>query len=347
MSRRFIVAVGLLGVLGSACAGGQAGSDDPEATLRLGHFPNLTHATAIVGIDKGIFQKSLGSTKLETTQFNAGGDAVTALFSKAIDATYIGPNPAINAFQKSNGEAIRIIAGATSGGAFLVVKPKIDGAKDLAADGGKRKVIATPQLANTQDVALRAWLKEQGYETTTEGGGDVEVKSQENAVSLETFRAGQIDGAWVPEPWATRIVEEGGGKILIDERDLWPNETYVTTHLIVRTEYLSENPEVVKALLQGHIEADAYIHENEADAKETVNAGIESRTGKAIATEVLDKAWPNLTFTVDPAAASLERSADQAVELGLLEDADLEAIYDLDLLNALLRADGREEVDGL
>jgi NitT/TauT family transport system substrate-binding protein len=337
-------------LLGAACGGGggaaadvtETGSTSKDGTaLRLGYFPNLTHATAIVGVEEGFFTDALGETKLETKTFNAGGDAVTALFGNSIDATYIGPNPAINAFQKSDGAAIRIIAGATSGGAYLVTKPDITSADDLEGT-----TLATPQLGNTQDVALRAWLKEQGLDTTIEGGGDVEIKPQENAVSLETFRSGDIDGAWVPEPWATRLVQEGGGNVLVDERDLWPKGRYVTTHLIVRTQFLNDEPDVVKALLEGHIAADDYIRDNSDEAKQVVNAGIEKLTTKAIAEKVLDAAWSNLTFTVDPVAASLERSKEDAVELGLLEDVDLKGIYDLDLLNELLEADGREEVDG-
>ncbi len=335
LSRILVVTLLLAG-----CSAGQTA--DESRALRLGYFPNVTHATAILGVEKGLFAEHLGATKLETKTFNAGGDAVTALFGNSLDATYIGPNPAINAFQKSGGEAIRIISGATSGGAFLVTKEEITNPDDL-----KGKTLATPQLGNTQDVALRAWLNDQGYETTAEGGGDVEIRPQENSVSLETFRSGDIDGAWVPEPWATRLIQEGGGKVLIDERDLWPNERYVTTHLIVRTEYLEENPDVVKALLQGHLEADDYIHTNEDEAKKTVNEGIEKITTKAIPDAVLDAAWKNLTFTVDPVATSLAKSKEQAVELGLLEEVDLEGIYDLDSLNELLEADGREAVEGL
>jgi NitT/TauT family transport system substrate-binding protein len=354
MSRRrvFAAAIVAMGVLAAACGddatGGatRAGSGDSASAageaLRLGYFPNLTHATAIVGVEKGFFAKALGGTKLETKTFNAGGDAVTALFGNSIDASYIGPNPAINAFQKSNGEAIRVISGATSGGAFLVTKKDIDGADDL-----KGKKLATPQLGNTQDVALRAWLSSEGLETDTSGGGDVQILNQENSVSLETFRDGNIDGAWVPEPWATRLVDEGGGKVLVDEADLWPNGRYVTTHLIVRTQYLEEHPDAVKALLEGHLDADGFIREHEEEAKTVVNGGIEKLTTKPIASDVLDKAWENLTFTPDPVAASLEKSKDDAVALGLLEPVELKGIYDLAPLNALLEAAGREEVEGL
>ena len=317
-------------MVAAACGGGNddtsgqvTGTGSPAAsapaaggdTLRLGYFPNLTHATAIVGVEKGFFQKHLGDTKLETKTFNAGGDAVTALFGDSIDASYIGPNPAINAFQKSKGEAIRIISGATSGGAFLVTKT--DDQRRRRPRRARRS--RRRQLGNTQDVALRAWLKEEGWRRRRTAAATSRSMPQENAVSLETFRPGDIDGAWVPEPWATRLVQEGGGKVLVDEGDLWPNGRYVTTHLIVRTEYLEEHPDAVKALLEGHLEADAYIHDNEDEAKTVVNSGIEKLTTKAIATKVLDAAWKNLTFTVDPVASSLEKSTNDAVELGLLE----------------------------
>jgi NitT/TauT family transport system substrate-binding protein len=224
-------AIGLL--LGAVLvAGGPAGastpvqSDGEPTTLRLGYFPNVTHATAIVGVESGIFEDQLGKdVDLELSTFNAGPAAVEALFADALDATYIGPNPAINAFAQSDGEAIRIISGATSGGAFLVVKPEIKNVKGL-----KGTTLATPQLGNTQDVALRAFLKEKGFETTTDGGGDVSIVPQDNAVTLAAFQAGDIDGAWVPQPWAERLISEGGGKVLVDERDLWPDGQYVTTH---------------------------------------------------------------------------------------------------------------------
>src|SRR5687767_7770542 len=208
----------------------------------------MTHATAIVGTEKGIFAEKLGANKLNTKTFNAGPDVVTAILAGALDASYIGPNPAINAFAQSNGEAIRIISGATSGGAFLVVKPEINSAADL-----KGKKIATPQLGNTQDVALRFWLKQQGFKTDAQGGGDVSVLPQDNAQTLETFKSGAIQGAWVPEPWGTRLIQEGGGKVLLDEKTLWPNGQFVTTHLIVSTKFLKNHPDAVKRLVEGQV----------------------------------------------------------------------------------------------
>ena len=176
---------------------------------------------------------------------------MTALLAGAIDATYIGPNPSVNAFQQSHG-AVRVVAGAASGGAYLVVKPNIDSAADL-----KGKKVASPQLGNTQDIALRSWLKQHGLKTDANGGGDVSVIPQDNATTLDTFRQGAIAGAWVPEPWATRLVDEGGGKILVDERTLWPQGQYVTTDLLVSTSFLKAHPDVVKRLLEGQDETPA------------------------------------------------------------------------------------------
>jgi aliphatic sulfonates family ABC transporter substrate-binding protein len=329
----------------AACGGDDGGGSGSgggggATTLRLGYFPNLTHATALAGIEQGIFARALGDgVKLQPQAFNAGPAATEALFSGAIDATYIGPNPAINAFVKSKGEAIRIISGATSGGAFLVVKPGITDVQGL-----RGKKIATPQLGNTQDVALRSWLAKAGLKTTTEGGGDVSIVPQENSQTLETFQAGDIDGAWVPEPWATRLEQEGGGKVLVDEATLWPGGRYVTTHLIVRTEFLKQNPGVVEGLLRGQVEANKLVNDNPAEAQKLVNAGIEKVTGKGLKPEVIAAAWKRLEFTDDPIADSLRTSAANAKALGFLQTDELDGIYDLDPLNKVLAEAGEGQV---
>jgi len=205
----------LLAACGSSGSATKSGSGSTGSVkVRLGYFPNVTHATAIVGVEKGLFAKALGTDGLDPKTFADGTAASEALSAGAIDATYIGSGPAINLFQKSGGKAIRIVSGATSGGASLVVKPGIASAKEL-----KGKTLSTPKLGNTQDVSLRSWLKRVGYTTTTTGGGDVKIAPQENSQTLDAFKAGTIDGAWVPEPWATRLVVEGGGKVLVDERD--------------------------------------------------------------------------------------------------------------------------------
>ena len=317
-------------------AAGAAPKQD-RVPLRLGYFPNVTHATAVVGVESGLFEEKLGSgAELETSTFNAGPQVVEALNSNALDASYIGPNPAINAFAQSGGEAIRIVSGATSGGAFLVVKPEIKNAKDL-----KGKKVASPQLGNTQDVALRTWLKKKGLKTDTAGGGDVSIVPQENAQTLDLFRQGEIDGAWVPEPWATRLVQEGGGKILVDERKLWPEGRYVTTHLIVRTEFLDDHPDAVKKLLEGHVAANDLIRNDTARAEQLVAQGIDKATGKPIAPELVTASFENLVFTNDPVASSLRKSAKDAEAVGLLKPVNLKGIYSLKLLNQVLKQQGQ------
>jgi len=333
------VAIIALTACGSSDKKSSAKADAAAVTVRLGYFPNITHASAITGVEKGFFAQALGTNKLETSTFNAGPAAVEALFSEAIDAAYLGPNPAINAYAKSQGAAIRIISGATSGGASLVVKPEIDGPAAL-----KAKKLASSQLGGTQDVALRNWLASNGLKTDPQGGGDVSIVPQENAQTLETFRSGDIDGAWVPEPWATRLVQEGGGKVLVDERTLWPEGKFVTTHLVVRTKFLREHPDAVRRLLEGQVKANDFVNKNTADSQAAVNAGIEKISGKKLSAAVIQGAWPNMTFTNDPIASSLRASADHAKTVRLLGAVSLTGIYDLRLLNGVLRAAHEEQV---
>jgi NitT/TauT family transport system substrate-binding protein len=334
------------------------GSDDPKAssgtaaaadatsatavTLRLGYFPNVTHAPALVGLQEGLFQDSLGpNVTLETSAFNAGPEAIEAIASGALDASFIGPNPAINYFAKTNGEGVRIVSGTTSGGAFFVVKPEINGPKDL-----KGKSVASPQLGGTQDVALRSWLQDNGLETDTAGGGDVSVLPQANADTLAAFIDGSIVGAWVPEPWATRLILEGGGKVLVDERDLWPDGQYVTTHLIVTTEFLEKHPDTIANLLRGLVASIDAIDADPAAAQAATNAGIAEITDKPLQDEVIQAAWKNLHFTLDPIAASLTDSAKDAEAIGLLEPVDLTGIYDLTILDSVLAELGLDPVEG-
>lgn len=314
--------------------------EDSPVELRLGYFPNVTHAPGLVGVSEGILADALGDNVNLTAQaFNAGGEAIEALFNGALDASYIGPNPAINGFTRSDGQALRIISGATSGGAFLVVREGITTSADLAGT-----TLGTPGLGNTQDVALRAWLAAEGLETDLEGGGDVSIAPQANGQMLEAFVAGSLDGAWVPEPWATRMINEGDGHVLVDEADLWPGGEFVTTHLIVATAFLDEHPEVVRRLLEGHVAAVAFVNEHPEEAQAVVASAIEELTGGQLPEGTLSAAWQNLTFTVDPIASSLFVSATHARELGLLETDALDGIYDLTLLNEVLRDAGEPEI---
>jgi NitT/TauT family transport system substrate-binding protein len=301
--------------------------------LRLGFLANITHEPALVGIAKGYFTKDLGkNVTLKTTIFSTGTEETTALLAGQLDAAYVGPNPALNAWQKSNGTAIKIISGAASGGASLVVKKGITSAAQL-----KGKSLATPSLGNTQDVAVRYWLKQHGLTTTPTGGGDVSIKPiKPNSAAVLEFASGQIDGGWEPEPYATEMVLDGGTR-LVNEASLWPGGQFVTTQLIVRTEFLERYPQTVEALLRGHVDAVQWATQHPAEAKTVVNDGINALTGTPLKPEVLDRAWHNLTITDDPIAASLQRSAENAVTAGVAtKQADLHGIYELSILNRIL-----------
>jgi len=327
---------------GKTASSGGATTAGAPTTVRLGYFPNVTHAPAIVAVEKGYFAEALGANKLETKTFNAGPEAVEALLSGAIDAAYVGPNPAINAYQKSGGAAIRIVSGSTSGGAALVVSGDITSAADLTG-----KTLASPQLGGTQDVALRAWLKSKGLSSDTSGGGDVSIKPQANGDTLDQLKQGLIAGGWVPEPWASRLVQEGGGKVLVDEKTLWPGGQFVTTHLIVSAELLKRRPDVVTALIKGEAKAIDYLAASPVDAQKVVNDSITTITGKGLKPEVITQAFANLAFTLDPIAPSLSKSATDAKEAGLLDSTDIKDIYDLTLLNDVLTSAGKPSVKGL
>ena len=290
-----------------------------------------------------MFEEALGpDVELELLTFNSGTEVVEAMFAGSLDASFIGPNPAINGFAQSDGEALRIVSGTTSGGASLVVAEGIETPEDLAG-----KTLASPSLGNTQDVALRAWLAEQGYETDTSGGGDVTITPLDNADTLTAFQAGDLDGAWVPEPWATRLVDEGGGHVLLNEAELWPDGQFVTTHLISATEYLDEHPDVIKSLITGLGQAIDEASADPAGAQKVTNDGIEKVTTSRLSDETIAGAWENLEFTLDPIASSLQGSADDAIAVGLLDPVELDGIYDLTLLNEVLAERGDAEVSGI
>ncbi|WP_163547005.1 ABC transporter substrate-binding protein [Candidatus Frankia nodulisporulans] len=340
------VALALVGCSSSGSDGSSVDSTSStpgqvSGTLRLGYFPNLTHAPALYGVEKGIFTKDLGSgVTLKPATFNSGTQEGEAILSGAIDAGYIGPNPAVNSFIKSNGDAIRIISGVTSGGASLVVRPEIASVADL-----KGKTIATPGLANTQDVALRYFLKKNGLKTDTQGGGDVSIKPQDNSLTVDAFQNKAIDGAWVPEPTASRLVA-AGGKVLVNEADQWPetNGKFVTTLLIVRTDYLKKNPEIVRRLVTANVESINGLNADLAAGATVANTALSKLTGKPLPDKVLASAWKSLTFTPDPIAKSLLLSAQHQEELGLLKGAKLDGIFDLTTLNDVLTKQGKATV---
>jgi NitT/TauT family transport system substrate-binding protein len=323
----------------TGCGGTAAtAANGAAATLRLGYFANVTHAAAVVGVAKGFFQQELGGTKLDTQIYTAGPAEVTALLGGSLDAAFVGPNPAINAYLKSN-HGVRLIAGAAVGGAALVVKPSITSAAQLTGT-----TIATPQLGNTQDVALRTWLNANGHHVTLKGG-DVTITPTDNATSLQLFQQGRIAGAWVPEPWVARLVQQGGGHVLVDEKTLWPQGKFATTELIVTTSYLEKHPDAVKALLKGELDAVDYLAANKAAAEQVVNDELQRLTGKSLAAGVIAAAFDDLTITVDPAVETLQTDADHAYDVGTLPaKADLNGLVDLTMLNQLLTAAGKPTI---
>lgn len=342
------IAAGAVAASSAASRGPQAaaesgGTTAPSAAaeLRLGYFGNVTHAPAVVGVDQGFFAEALGGTKLSTQVFNAGPAAVEALNAGAIDAAFVGPNPAINSFVQSGGESVRIVAGAASGGAQLVVREGIDTPEEL-----RGRTLTTPQLGGTQDVALRVWLQEQGLRTSTAGSGDVTINPTENAQTLQLFLDGKIDGAWVPEPWASRLVLEGGAKVLVDEKDLWPDGDFTTTLLIVNKEYLDSHPEQVKDLVEGERRSVEWLNNtletSKGEAAAAINAGLEAAPGKPLAEDVIDRSLANVRFTQDPHATVLAQLLEDGVTAGTTQEADLAGILDLSLLNQVLAETGEE-----
>lgn len=326
---------GILAALLLTAISGLQAQQKPVA-IRVGYFPNITHAQALVGRANGQFEKAVGpGVQIEWKPFNAGPSAIEALFANAIDMTYVGPNPAVTGYVRSQGEAVRVIAGAASGGASLVVR---QGAGIQKASDFHGKKVATPQMGNTQDVALRSWLQANGLKAR-ERGGDVQVLPITNADQLTLFLKGQLDAAWAPEPWAARLVHEGGGKIFLDERDLWPNRQFVTTLLIINPKFLKQHPDIVKKFLRAHVELTGWINKNAAQAKQIMNQQLQKDTGKPLAPEVMNDAFSRMQVTYDPIRSSLQKSTQQAFDEGFLgrTPPDLSGLYDLTLLNEVLR----------
>ncbi|WP_425473283.1 aliphatic sulfonate ABC transporter substrate-binding protein [Streptomyces montanus] len=349
-----MAALPLLALAATACGYGSQSKDDDTskvaavgkkidglASVRIGYFPNLTHATALVGDQEGLFQKELGGTKASYSQFNAGPAEIEALNSGSIDIGWIGPSPAINGYSTTNGKGLRIIGGSASGGVKLVVNPKkITSLKDV-----KGKKIATPQLGNTQDVAFLNWIAEQGWKVDPQSGkGDVSVVRTDNKITPDAYKSGSVDGAWVPEPTASKLVAEGG-KVLLDEADLWPDKKFVITNIIVSQKFLKEHPDVVEAVLRGSVKTNAWISAHPDEAKAAANTKLKALSGKALPADVLDPAWKSIQFTNDPLAATLNTEAEHAVKAGLLEKPKLDGIYDLAPLNKVLKAEGESPVD--
>src|SRR3984893_18729655 len=337
VNRRLGIAILLCLASSSVLAQGSA------RTVRVGAYPNVTHSQAMVGKANGFFEKALGPrVKVEWKTFNAGPAAIEALFAGAVDMTYIGPNPAITGYVRSQGEALRIVAGATSGGAALVVRNDA-GIQKPEDFHGKR--VASPQFGNTQDVALRNWLKKNGLKTTDKGG-DVQIIPMANPDQLTLFLKKDLDAAWAPEPWATRLIHEGNGRLFVDERTLWPNGQFVIGLLVVNTKFLKAHPDLVKNWIRAHVELTDWINANPPQAKKLLNQQIQTETAKALPSLVLEEAFSRMQATYDPLHAALNTAAQQAFDNGFLgrQKPDLSALYDLSLLNQVLAEKGRKAI---
>lgn len=338
-----ITILGLLTAISGCAAADTFRMDQSSASsvteLRLGYFANVTHAPALVGLEENLFADALPGIDIVTQVFNAGPTAIEAVTAGAIDATYIGPNPSINTFIQSGGQSARVIAGATSGGAALVVRDGIDDPGDL--DGA---TLATPQLGNTQDVALRTWLADQGFETSTTGGGDVTITPTENAQTLQLFQDGQIDGAWLPEPWVSRLVIDAGARVLVDEAELWQDGEFPTTVLLVRTAFLEEHPDVVEQLLRGHVAAVLWLQGNPGRAAGVINAAIEKETGKPLPDDIIERSLQHVTFSFDPHADTFESLVEDGLAAGTQKEGSIDGIFDLAPLNDILEGDALDSV---
>jgi NitT/TauT family transport system substrate-binding protein len=321
----------------TAAAGANASSGAAAAsavTVRLGFLANITHAPALIALKNGYFKSALGSAgTVSPTVYSSGTEETTAILAGQLDAAYVGPNPAINAWEKSGGTAIKVVSGVATGGAQIVVKSSISGASQL-----KGQTLDTPSLGNTQDVALRYWLKQNGLATTSTGGGDVLVKpTSPNSDAVLAFQSGQIAGASEPAPYDVEMVKDGG-KVLLSEPG-------ATTDLMVTQSFLSAHPAIVADLLKANLQALNYIKSDPTAAEAAADAEYAAYTGKSIKASLVAASFAQIDFTADPDTASFTTDASQAVSLGLLkEPVSLSGLFDLGPLNTLLTAAGQPTV---
>jgi NitT/TauT family transport system substrate-binding protein len=331
----------VVGACGSSTGGGSGSAHQPDpATLNLGYLVNFTHAPALIGVTQNFFQGAMPkATTVKTTTFATGTAESEALLGGTLDAAFVGPGPAINAFLKTKGKVL-IIAGTTSGGAGLVVSSKIASGNFPADLAGQ--TLSTPSLGNTQDIALRTWLATKSLTSNVNGGGQVNIDtSSGNSVSLQNFEAGKIAGGWVPEPYESQFILSGKGTLAVDEASIWPGGQFPTTVLVVTQSLLQNHPDIVNDLLKGLMQSVNWINANESAAPDAVNKALSATTGgKALKANVLALAWTHLTFTLDPFAADIQTNADEAKSLGFNTSSNIKGILDLGPLNAILAAAG-------
>ena len=297
-----------------------------ENKVRIAYFPNIGHAIPIVGIEKGFFEASMGNTtKIETRVFDSGPQAIESLFANSIDVAYVGPGPAINGFLNSENHNVKILAGAASGGASFIVHPlsEINTASDFAG-----KKIAAPQIGNTQDVSLRNYLSEHGLKPA-EKGGSVIIYNIPNPDIYTLFVKGDVDGAWVAEPWATILEYELDGKRLFHEEELWPNNEFASVLLIGNTNFVEKNPRLIKNLLESNSDTADWINQNPMETRIIFNDFLNSHLGQSLSDDVVDIALSNLVITDDPLPDSVHSFAEKADTLGYLgrNGYDLSGIF--------------------
>jgi len=326
----------------TGCGPNRAGGSNSggPVTVHLAFFPNVTHAVALVGTGNSAFARALGpGAKIEEQVFTAGPTEIEALFGNQVDIGYIGPGPAVNGFLKSHGKMLTVIAGASSGGTALVVRND-SGISDVKGLAGKR--VAVPQTGGTQDISLRHALQAAGLKSTDQGG-NVAVVPNAPADTLTLFVKKELDAAWITEPWVSRLVKEGGGKALQDERDLWPGRKFATTVVIVRNQFLKEHPDLVTRFLQAHVETVDWINGHKAEASAIVAARLKSLTGKSLPEDILKASIERTDFTYDPLQESVLTFADWSKGLGYLRQdrSSLTGLIDLGPLNGVLAKSGK------
>jgi len=332
--RRLAAALALVAALAGAVAGCHRGSTGAPTALRLGFFPNLTHGPALVGLQHGELQQALAPLTVDAKPFNAGPEAMEALFAGALDACYVGPAPAINGYLRSHGEALVIVAGAAINGAGLVVRKEL-GIRGPADLHGKK--LASPQLGNTQDIALRMYLQENGLRSK-DRGGDVQVLPLANADILALMKRKQLDGAWVPEPWTTRLVDEADGTLLVDEKDRWPQKKFPTTVLVVTKKLFAEHPDTVKKLVSAHVATIAWMKAHPDDARKLVDTGLQKWAKKALPEELLKKAYANVEPSAELLEPELKKQLADGRALGFLPlEGDLGGLTDRRILDEVMR----------
>jgi NitT/TauT family transport system substrate-binding protein len=328
MKTRSLISASIVGIILLSVLVVSVTSNDEsnENKIRIAYFPNIGHAIPIVGMENGFFQISLGDqVKIETRVFDSGPQAIESLFGNSIDLAYVGPGPAINGFLNSENHNVKILAGAASGGASFIVHP--DSEINFASDFAGKK-IAAPQIGNTQDVSLRHYLSENGLRTA-EKGGSVIVYNIPNPDIYTLFVKGDIDGAWIPEPWATILVTELNGKRLFHEEDLWPNQEFASVLLIANADFVEKNPQLITNLLKSHNETATWINQNPIETRIVFNDFLNSHLGQSLSDDIVDVALSNIVITADPLPDSVYSFAEKANALGYLgrNGYDLSGIF--------------------